>query len=150
MTTNTTKGRTSDPRPPVRPGDWSAIGLTGGRCPVGIVEHVDRDAVHLRLVSAWTGEPIDERAVIRWTDVGGYVVVPAERGQVDHDGYTVMPDEPLWDFQTRWTARHKEAADTEAATALTEHLNATTPYRWRVVHEPITAKLRQLMGEALS
>lgn len=139
-----------DPSAPMGPRDWTAIGLTDGRCPVGIVEHSDHDAVHLRLISAWTGEPMDERVIVRWADVAAYVVVPVTAGQPDRDGYTVMPDEPLWDFQTRWTERHRDAADRAAAVVLTEHLNATTPYTYRVVDEPITAKLRQLMGEALS
>lgn len=100
--------QTSDPRPPMSPGDWSALGLRSGRCFVGRVEYVTTEAVHLRFASALTGELMDEFAVVQWADVGRYVVVPASAAETDDHGYTVVPIDDLWHLQTTWQARGKD------------------------------------------
>jgi len=90
---------------PIQPGDWIALGLRDGRCPVGEVEAMDDTWLSVRLKSFLHGG-LDERVVAeRWSDVSRVELAYPEDATQDGSG-RVMHDEHLGEFQTAWSRFH--------------------------------------------
>jgi len=91
----------SKPRPPLQVGDWAALGLRSGRCPVGLVESMDQDHIGLRAVEFVLG------SLTEWV-----YLVPRSELELALVIYPPMEDMPdywlnkMGNFQTRWKEEH--------------------------------------------
>lgn len=98
-------GRNSQPksewRPPdevLSPGDYVALAMNDGECPVGVVEAVNDTWVRLGLKSFLSGYYGQTSRAYRLEQVREMVFAYVSDGEVD--------DEHLATFQTRWHQRH--------------------------------------------
>lgn len=101
---------------PLQVGDWVALGLQDGRCPVGEIAAMDDIWVSLRLKNFLDGG-IDRKAIAcRWTEVERVEIAYPEDAFTDindtddwrdraslHLAPRVMNDRHLGEFQTAWT-----------------------------------------------
>lgn len=80
----------------VRVGEWVALGLRWGRCPVGrVVERTDETVV-LDLVNYADGQPMDYHEISAVAEVQAWAVAPVT-GEPMRAELAI-----LWEFQTRW------------------------------------------------
>lgn len=82
---------------PIQVGDFVALGLDDGSCPVGAVEAMDESWLAVRLMSMLTMELMIRVRIVRWDDILAVEAVYAEDGR---DG--VMPVDDLIKFQRKW------------------------------------------------
>jgi predicted GIY-YIG superfamily endonuclease len=92
---------------PIQVGDWVALGLVAGDCPVGQVMALDERFVSVRLVSFVHGYLMDRTTVVRWSDVVRAEVQYPEFAEGGDDGQVVMNLDPLAEFQTAWSSKSK-------------------------------------------
>lgn len=108
------RGTATDPRPvpqldrmaPFQPGDWVALGLRDGRCPVGEIAALDDTWVSIRLKSFWDGHITHHATAVRWDDIARVELAYPEDSTPHSDGIRVMDDEHLGEFQTAWERTH--------------------------------------------
>ena len=81
-------------------GNFVAVGMTNGKCPVGVILYVDEGWITLGLKSYLTGYYDQERCTYRMSDVRVVVHAQVRDGIVD--------DDHLAEFQTRWKSQHEE------------------------------------------
>lgn len=92
-------------RPPLQVGDWAAMGLRSGRCPVGRVESMDQDHIAIRTVEFLVG------TLTEWI-----YLVPRSELEMAMVAYPPLEDMPdywlneMGNFQTRWAQEHSQAA----------------------------------------
>lgn len=91
---------------PIQVGDWAALGLDDGRCPVGQVEAIDETWVSLRLKNFWEGVLTHSVVAVRWSEVRRVELAYPEDATKDYNGRRLMDDEHLGTFQTAWQRTH--------------------------------------------
>lgn len=94
---------------PIQPGDWAALGLADGRCPVGEVVATDSTWIALRLKEWLMGGLTDEIIAVRWTEIERITLAypeDAAPGEGPYGRQRVMQDGHLGDFQTAWRRTH--------------------------------------------
>ncbi len=100
---------------PFQVGDWVALGLTDGRCPVGEIAAYDDTWVSLRLKDWLSGTITNHAIAVRWTQIERVELAYPEDGTTDRSGPRIMDDEHLGDFQTAWRrvrlGEHKDPID---------------------------------------
>lgn len=114
------RGTSTAPRPvpqldrlqPFQAGDWVALGLANGRCPVGEIAAVDETWISLRLKDFWQGTITARAIAVRWDDVRRVeIAYPEDTRAADPEedlagARRVMNDQHLGDFQTAWERHH--------------------------------------------
>lgn len=91
---------------PIQAGDWIALGLVDGRCPVGEVVAVDDTWVSVRLKDFMWGGLTNHIVAERWDTVGRVELAYPEDAQEDGGHPRLMDDEHLGEFQTAWERAH--------------------------------------------
>jgi hypothetical protein len=84
-------------RAPLQVGDWVALGLEDGRCPVGEIEAMDSGWISVRKKSFLTGRLMPDITVVRWVEI-----VRIEAAYREDKSGGEMRDEHLGDFQAAW------------------------------------------------
>lgn len=87
---------------PFQAGDWVALGLRDGRCPVGGIVAVTDQWITVRLKSFLDGGLTDRVVAVRWEDVEQAELALREHAQESEWEGFVMQDEHLGEFQTAW------------------------------------------------
>lgn len=90
---------------PVQAGDWIAVALSDGRCPVGEVAALDETWVSLRLISWASGYPTHKVEVARWSDVVQIRAAYVEDATKESCGM-VLETKHLTDLQAMWRRAH--------------------------------------------
>lgn len=90
---------------PIQVGDWAALGLKDGRCPVGGVMAIDATWVSLRLKSFLHGGLMNQIEMIRWDTIERVELAYPEDAEEGHFG-SEMDDQHLGQFQTAWERAH--------------------------------------------
>jgi predicted GIY-YIG superfamily endonuclease len=108
---------------PFQAGDWVALGLADGRCPVGEIAAYDDTWVSVRLKSFWDGTITGHTIAVRWQEVVRVELAYPENALTDPDqapdwrirgsvrdavanGGRYMDDLHLGQFQTAWQQVH--------------------------------------------
>jgi len=92
---------------PVQVGDFVALGLSSGSCPVGMVAAMDEVWISVRLMDFGWGNATDVVEVHRWADVEQIRAAYREDAEVDDvDGRAHLDTDPLGEFQTAWQRAH--------------------------------------------
>lgn len=87
-------------KPTIHEGEWLALGLRDGRCPVGAVTAVNGHGVTVQLKSWMTGGLMDERLTATWDEIS--LVQKALDWTAGPDGERIYDDRHLGAFQTWW------------------------------------------------
>lgn len=91
---------------PIQAGDWIALGLADGRCPVGEVVALDGVWISVRLKEFLLGTLSNHIVAVRWSEVERVELAYPEDAVPDEDppsrGGRLMDDEHLGEFQTNW------------------------------------------------
>jgi len=104
---------------PYQVGDWVALGLSDGRCPVGEIAALDDTWISVRLKDFMWGSLTNQIRAIRWTEVQRVELAypedatkPAPDSAEGFFGATkIMDDKHLGEFQTAWERVHLPDGD---------------------------------------
>lgn len=91
---------------PIQVGDWAALGLKDGRCPVGGITAIDETWVSIRLKNFMLGNLEHHIEAVRWDDIERIVLAYPEDADTTSQPYSVMDDDHLGDFQSAWKLAH--------------------------------------------
>ena len=87
---------------PLQVGDWAALGLSDGTCPVGQIVAVDEHGLAVQLVSFFSGYLMDRVQVVLWPLLVKAEAQYPEFAETDDRGAHVVNLDPLADFQSSW------------------------------------------------
>ena len=86
---------------PIQPGDWVALGLADGDCPVGRVAAIDYTFISVQLKSFLSGCIGARTRVVRWTEIERIEAAYPEDAE-DQNGLLLIDDEHLGQMQSAW------------------------------------------------
>lgn len=90
---------------PVQVGDWAALGLTSGDCPVGEIIATDEQLVSIRLKNFASGHLTNRVQCVRWDEIERIELALPE--DADRDGEArLIDDGHLGVMQDAWHASH--------------------------------------------
>lgn len=83
-------------------GDWAALGLSDGTCPVGQIVAVDEHGIAVQLVSFVSGYLMDRVQIVPWSLLVKAEAQYPEFVDTDDRGAHVVNLDPLGAFQSDW------------------------------------------------
>lgn len=91
---------------PIQIGDWVALALHNGECPVGEVAALDSIWISIRLKNFAFGVIDPHIRVVRWADIDRLEAAYPEDAEPSEHGGRAMQDRHLGHLQTAWNQLH--------------------------------------------
>ena len=120
---------------PYQVGDWVALGLEDGRCPVGEIAALDDQWISIRLKSYLDGSimHLADWIAVRWDEIKRVEIAYREDAAYDEawGGGNLMDDEHLGEFQTAWERTHLAGTREPVDQALMDYRAEKSEWRSR-------------------